>query len=97
MEPHWYSKIRQEDNNKKFKLMEESEKTHLYYILDNIVIDNNLKEEIKYYCENNFTHYLKEKLSELVDLIGLDKLKQLTKEYNQKFIEENSLKRGIKK
>lgn len=97
MDKHWDSQIRLEDNEKRFKLMEESEINHLYYILDNCTIDNDLKERIKYYCNNNYTFYLEEELSNLIDVIGLDTLKQLTNEYNKQFIEENSLKRGINK
>lgn len=88
-QPHFYSQINREDiqdRNDKGAIID---KEHLDYVLEQTNTADELKEKFYYALElnqNEREKLLNEACDELISRIGLDKLKQLTKEFNKEYI-----------
>lgn len=93
---HYYSKIKEEDDNKLFEHTKEVDKKHILYLLDNLNIPTELRENIKQVLEevNNMNYIkfiLEPMLEKIIDLIGIDTIKKLTEEFNKNFINNLNL------
>lgn len=96
-EKHYYSQVRTKDAQNMINSMSESELRFLNFVLDSVMLPENLKNEIIYCRDNRHNIVLKELIESLVDIIGLEQLKYLTQQYNQERILENQAKKPNKK
>ena len=89
-ERHFYSKLNYEDALARNEKSEEINKMHLMYVLDNSNIPKEVIDTIMYVLEVNddITHLLEQ----IINQIGFEKLKALTQEFNNNYIE--TLKKG---
>lgn len=99
LERHYYSKIKEEDDNKLFEHTKEVDKQHLLYLVDNSNIPNELRQNIKQVLEEiDSISYLKiilePMLENFVDLVGLDEISKLTSEFNNNFINNLNLSKA---
>lgn len=86
---HYYSQINVKDSQERNEKGTIIDKEHLDYILEQTNVDETLKK--KFYYALEFKYAKREKLlfeacDELINKIGLDKLKQLTQEFNKEYI-----------
>lgn len=96
-EKHFCSKISETDKIALLAKAEEIEKLHLFYIIDNSNLDENLVELIKDTLANgDYNRKLKGLITELIYSVGLERIKQLTKEFNELYIQNlNSTKSKV--
>lgn len=88
-QPHSYSQIGQDDSQERNDKGAIIDKEHLDYVLEQTNTADELKEKFYYALElnqNEREKLLNEACDELISRIGLDKLKQLTKEFNKEYI-----------
>lgn len=97
VDKHCYSSVGCQDVQNRINNITESEMRFLNFVLDSVMIPENLKNEIIYCRDNRYNTVLKEHIENLVDIIGLEQLKYLTQEYNQERILENQAKKSNKK
>ena len=105
--PHFDSNFRNNDIEKREKVLREKQLEYFYFILNNSKISNDLLEKIKNFEERGilekidfFTYYnndygVKDVMISLVLEIGLDNILKLTREFNSKYIEELKAKKGL--
>ena len=98
LDRHFYSEINKLDKVARLEKGIEIDTKHLFYIIDNSNIPQDLIEKIKIELNNDI--YFNEKLDslmiELINVVGLEKIKQLTQEFNNKYIEQlNSTKSKV--
>jgi len=92
LDRHFYSKINYEDSVKRQEKGKEIDMMHLNYILDNSNVSEELKNKIVQLLSEDY-FLLEPLMDELVGEIGLDEIKELTKEFNDMYISElNSTK-----
>jgi len=92
LDRHFYSKINYEDSINRSEKANEIDKMHLNYLLDNSNVSIELREAINELMSNNLS-ILESITEEVVEQIGLERIKELTKEFNQNYIKElNSTK-----
>jgi len=89
-ERHFYSQINYEDALVRNEKSETIHTMHLMYILDNSNVPSDLSEKIKMFLEEKID--VSNLLKSLVQYIGFEQLKKLTKEFNDNYIE--SLNKG---
>lgn len=89
---HFYSDINHEDIIARNEEAIETDKRHVLYILDNVDADPTLKEEIRILLDENYKEELDKRLELLVNTIGLETIKRLTKEFNDGELEKRSEK-----
>lgn len=90
---HCYSTSYIEERKLMVECAEKREKEYLLHILDNSLIPNELRDHIIYEINDCYDiSYLSDSknISELIDIIGLDNLKRLTDEYNNKCVKERA-------
>lgn len=90
-ERHCYSASYLEEKDSMIRCVEKREKEYLLYILDNSLIPDELRKRIvSAISDCNDIVYLSDNLylEKLIDIIGLDNLKRLTDEYNNKCVKE---------
>ena len=91
---HFYSDINYEDQQKRMEEAERMDELHLKYILDSGLISEKVVERTKALLEDR--RYYKQEFDELmrqvVDQVGLDKLAELTTDFNQKMINDRELR-----
>lgn len=96
LDRHFYSEINQEDSIIRQEKGREIDIKHLTYILDNSTVSEELKNKIVSLLPD-YISYLEPLMDELVNEVGLEQIKQLTKEFNDLYIKElNSSKTRIK-
>lgn len=98
-EKHFYSQINKKDTQERNEKGAIIDKEHLDYILEQTNTNETLKEKFYYALECNYDEREKllfEACDELVNKIGLDKLKQLTKEFNKEYIAKLGTKTKFK-
>ena len=89
---HCYSEIYKDDYITRYKANNEEEREYLRYIVDNSILPDDLLKKISYYINNlsDISDITRDScIEQLLDIIELDNLKKLTKEYNQICIEKN--------
>ena len=92
LDKHFYSQINLEDSEIRNKKSNEVDKLHLNYILDNSNVSVELKNKIVLLLNEN-PYFLDPLMDELVEQIGLEQIKKLTREFNKIYIKElNSTK-----
>ncbi|MBE6153424.1 MAG: hypothetical protein E7166_04300 [Firmicutes bacterium] len=89
-EKHFYSNINYEDALARNEKSAEINKMHLMYILDNSIVSSELSDKIKLSIEYN--RDISDLLEQVINQIGFEHLKKLTKEFNTIYIE--SLNKG---
>ncbi|MBQ9071809.1 MAG: hypothetical protein IJY25_01450 [Bacilli bacterium] len=95
LDRHFYSQINYEDAIKRQEKGEEIDKQHLYYILDNSTVSNELREKIKILLQEGYN--IEVLIDELIEQIGLEQIKVLTKQFNDIYIRKlNSTKNRSK-
>lgn len=90
-ERHCYSASYLEEKDSMNKCVEKREKEYLRYILDNSLISDELRDRIDYAISDcYYIEYLSDNsyIEKLIDIIGLDNLKRLTAEYNNKCVKD---------
>lgn len=85
LDKHFYSEINNEDRIRRQEKGEEIDRKHIIYILDNSNVSLDIKNKIISLLYEN-PIYLEPLMEELVDEIGLDKIKELTKQFNDIYI-----------
>ena len=90
IEPHCYSDIYYKDANEMYTKSLNREKDLLLFIINSVGISDELKEELLYYIEYSNMEKLIDNplISQLIDEIGLEPLKELIGEYNKNCILE---------
>ncbi len=92
LDRHFYSEINQEDSMNRQEKGKEIDIKHLTYILDNSNVSEELKNKIVPLLPD-YISYLEPLMDELVNELGLEQIKQLTKEFNDLYIKQlNSAK-----
>ena len=91
---HFYSDINYEDQQKRIEEAEKVDELHLKYILDSGLVSEEVVERTNALLEDR--RYYKQEFNELmrqvVDQVGLEKLAELTSEFNQKMINDRELR-----
>lgn len=91
---HFYSDINYEDQQKRMEEAERMDELHLKYILDSGLVSEEVVERTKALLEDR--RYYKKEFNELmrqvVDQVGLEKIAELTTEFNQKMISDRELR-----
>lgn len=96
LDRHFTSNINYEDSINRQEKGREIDIKHLTYILDNSGVSEELKNKILPLLYEHFS-FLEPLMDELVNEIGLDKIKELTTKFNEMYINElNSTKSIIK-
>ncbi|MBR6689957.1 MAG: hypothetical protein IKL65_01330 [Bacilli bacterium] len=85
LDRHFYSSINYEDSIRRQEKGVEIDKLHLKYVLENSDVPNELKDKIIQLLDADIS-FLDPLMQVLVGKIGLDKLKELTIEFNQMYI-----------
>ena len=96
---HCYSEVYKEDNQKMIDASKKREKEFLEYVINSVIIPVELKNRIESEVSSSRDiSYLANSPSifKLVEIIGLDNLKVLMNEYNNKCISEINEKNNIK-
>lgn len=92
LDRHFSSQINYEDSMKREEKGREIDKLHLKYILDNSNVSQELKIQLEQILAENISDslikYIEPIIEQLVDQVGLDKIEQLTKEFNNIYIEQ---------
>lgn len=92
LDRHFYSQINYEDTMLRQEKGLEIDKLHLNYLLDNSNVSAGLAEKIRNLIDED-PYLLNPLLEQLIEEIGLDQIKMLTKEFNNLYIRElNSTK-----
>lgn len=92
LDRHFNSQINYEDSINRQEKGKEIDIKHLTYILDNSTVSEELKNKIVSLLYEN-PYYLEPLMDELVQEIGLDQIKELTKQFNEMYISQlNSTK-----
>lgn len=92
LDRHFYSQINYEDTMLRQEKGVEIDKLHLNYLLENSTVSIELATQIKNLIDEN-PYFLNPLLEKLIEEIGLEQIKQLTKEFNDLYIEKlNSTK-----
>lgn len=106
---HFYSDFRMSDINNRDRVMKKKQLEHFYYILNNSVVSLDVLDKVKEYEDRDFLseincytywnneYKVKDVMVRLVEEIGLDNILKLTKEFNDKYIEELKIRKGRKK
>ena len=91
---HFYAEINYEDREKRQEEAEKIDELHLRYILDSGLVNEETIDKINNLFENRmyYKQDFEELMSQVVDQVGLDKLAELTDEFNQKMINERESK-----
>lgn len=87
LERHFTSQINYEDSSARQEKARETDIKHLTYILDNSNVSEELKNKI-FSLLPDYLSYLETLMDELVEEIGLDQIKELTKQFNDLYIQE---------
>lgn len=87
LDRHFYSEINQEDSIIRQEKGREIDIKHLTYILDNSTVSEELKNKIVPLLYEH-PSYLESLMDDLVNELGLEQIKQLTKEFNDLYIKE---------
>ncbi|MBQ2946432.1 MAG: hypothetical protein IJE04_01085 [Bacilli bacterium] len=96
LDRHFYSQINYEDSINRQEKGKEIDIKHLTYILDNSTASEELKNKIVPLLYEN-PYYLEPLMDELVNELGLEQIKELTRQFNDLYIQElNSTKTRIK-
>lgn len=96
LDKHFYSAINYEDAIKRQEKGREIDIKHLNYILNNSNVSEELKNKIEPLLYEN-QYFLESLMEDLVQEIGLEQIKELTKEFNDIYIRElNSTKNKLK-
>lgn len=95
LEKHFYSKINLEDALMREEKSKEIDKLHLLYIIDNSTVSPDLGEKIKLLLESNES--INDLLELLVEQIGFEQLKKLTKDFNNNYIASLNKAKNSKK
>lgn len=96
LDRHFTSQINYEDSIIRQEKGREIDIRHLTYILDNSLVSEELKSKIVSLLYEHQS-YLEPLMDELVNEIGLDKIKELTIQFNDMYIQElNSTKKMVK-
>ena len=96
LDKHFYSNINYEDSMIRQEKGREIDIKHLNYILDNSTVSEDLKNKIVSLLPDYIT-YLEPLMDELVSEVGLDQIKELTKEFNNLYIKELKSTKSFKK
>lgn len=92
LDRHFSSQINYEDAIKRQEKGKEIDKLHLKYILDNSNVSQELRIQLEQLLNENISDslikYMEPLIEQLVDQVGLDVLEQLTKEFNNIYIEQ---------
>lgn len=92
LDKHFSSQINYEDTILRQEKGVEIDKFHLNYLLDNSTVSTELAEQIRQLINEN-PYYLNPLLEQLVEEVGLEQIKKLTKEFNDLYINQlNSTK-----
>ena len=96
LDRHFTSQINYEDSMARQEKGREIDIKHLTYILDNSTVSEELKNKIVPLLYEH-PSYLESLMDDLVNELGLEQIKQLTKEFNDLYIKElNSSKTRLK-
>ena len=87
LDRHFYSNINYEDSMIRQEKGREIDIKHLTYILDNSTVSEELKNKIVPLLYEH-PSYLESLMDDLVNELGLEQIKQLTKEFNDLYIKE---------
>lgn len=91
---HFYAEINYEDREKRQEEAEKIDELHLRYILDSGLVSEETIDKVNKLFENRmyYKQNFEKLMSQVVDQVGLDKLAELTDEFNQKMINERESK-----
>ena len=91
---HFYAEINYEDREKRQEEAEKIDELHLRYILDSGLVSEETIDKVNKLFENRmyYKQDFEELMSQVVDQVGLDKLAELTDEFNQKMINDRELR-----
>ena len=91
---HYYAEINFEDREKRQEEAEKIDELHFRYILDSGLVSEETIDKVNKLFEDR--RYYKKEFNELmdkvVDEVGLDKIAELTDEFNQKMINDRELR-----
>ena len=95
-EPHAYSESKLNDDQERMKASQEIDDEHLTFILENLDVSDELKEEINLQRQVGTEEDMQKSIVKLIEKVGPEKIIEATQKYNkevlQKFQEKTSKK-----